>query len=172
MEVKAQAKFQRIAPKKARIATFLIRGKKVDFAASMLKDLPKKSSDFVLKVLLSAKANAINNFGLRDEDLIVKEAFVDEGPTLERFRPRAFGRAGKIRKRKSHITVILENIEKKEKENKTSKNESKNQEQEKSVSAKSKSKKVLKDEKSENQENKKSEKKSESKKEKVLKNEK
>lgn len=111
MEIKAQAKFQRIAPKKARTATCLIRGKSVLGARKILEALPKKSAGFVLKVLNSAEANAKNNKNLKSENLIVKEAYVDGGPTLKRWRPRAFGRASLIMKRTSHISVVLESIE-------------------------------------------------------------
>ena len=110
MEIRAQAKFQRIAPKKARIATGLIRGKKVQEAIHILDSLPKKSADFVLKVLKSAEANAKNNKNLKSENLIIKDSYVDGGPTLKRWRPRAFGRASLIMKRTSHITVVLEEI--------------------------------------------------------------
>jgi large subunit ribosomal protein L22 len=93
---------------KARRVVDLIRGLPVAQAQAVLTFAPQSASEPVLKVLESARANAVHNEQLRAEDLIVGEAFVDEGPTLKRFRPRAQGRAYRIRKRTSHITVVVQ----------------------------------------------------------------
>ncbi|MBU0613747.1 50S ribosomal protein L22 [Patescibacteria group bacterium] len=116
MMVQAKAKFIRISPRKVRLVIDIIRGLKVAEAKAQLTLSPKAASVVVLKVLDSAIANAVNNNGLKAEDLVVESAFVDEGPTLKRFSPRAHGRATTIRKRMSHITVCVsdgkaENIE-------------------------------------------------------------
>jgi len=107
METKAQARFIRIAPRKARIVIDLIRDKSVKEALGILRYTPRKGSKIIEKVLRSAIANAENNFDMNRDALIISRAFVDEGPTLKRFRPRAQGRASQIRKRTSHITVML-----------------------------------------------------------------
>ncbi|MGI6327520.1 MAG: 50S ribosomal protein L22 [Dethiobacteria bacterium] len=107
MEAKAQAKFVRIAPRKARIVMDLIRGKNLGEAITILRFVPKKASGIIEKVLQSAAANAEHNYNMNKDDLYVFKAYADEGPTLKRFIPRALGRATRIRKRTSHITVIL-----------------------------------------------------------------
>ncbi len=107
METKAQARFVRIAPRKARIVIDLVRGKGVDDALSILAYTPKKGSEIIERVLRSAIANAENNHDMSRDALFISRAYVDEGPTLKRFRPRAMGRATRIRKRTSHITVAL-----------------------------------------------------------------
>lgn len=107
MEAKAQARFVRIAPRKVRIVMDLIRDKDVREAFSVLRFIPKRSSGIIEKVLRSAVANAEHNYDMNKDDLFVYKAYVDEGPTLKRFRPRASGRATRIRKRSSHLTVIL-----------------------------------------------------------------
>ena len=107
MEIKAKAKFLRISPRKLRLIADLIQNMAVEAAADQLKNLAKKGSLPVLKLLHSAQANAIHNNKLKKENLFVKNAFVDQGPTSKRWRPRAFGRAGLIRKRTSHISVEL-----------------------------------------------------------------
>lgn len=104
---KATAKTVRTSPRKARLVVDLIRGKSVAEAISILAFMPNKSADIVSKVLMSAIANAENNFDLDVEDLVVSEVFVNEGPTMKRFRPRAKGSASPILKRTSHITVIV-----------------------------------------------------------------
>lgn len=103
----AKAKYVRISSSKVRLVIDLIRGKSVADAVAVLKNTPQAASPIVEKVLNSAVANAENNKGLLRDDLIVAEAFADQGPTLRRFRPRAQGRATRIRKRSSHITIIL-----------------------------------------------------------------
>jgi large subunit ribosomal protein L22 len=107
MEAKSQARFVRIAPRKARIVMDLIRGKNVGEAFSILQFVPKRASGIIEKVVQSAVANAEHNYEMNKDDLFIFKAFVDEGPTLKRFRPRAMGRASAIRKRSSHLTVIL-----------------------------------------------------------------
>lgn len=103
---KAVAKTVRIAPRKARLVVDLIRGKKIGDAISILKFTPRSASPIVEKVLMSAIANAEHNFDLDVENLYVSEAYVNEGPTMKRFRPRAKGSASQILKRTSHITVV------------------------------------------------------------------
>jgi large subunit ribosomal protein L22 len=107
MEVKAITKYARISAFKAREVTREIQGLKVADALDILKFSPKKAARLISKTLTSAIANAENNNNLRAENLVVKEAVVGEGPTLKRFQPKARGSAGPIRKRTSHIRVIL-----------------------------------------------------------------
>ena len=104
---KAIAKTVRIAPRKVRLVVDLIRGKKIGEAMAILKYTPKSASPVVEKVLKSAIANAEHNYDLDLENLYVSEAYVNEGPTLKRFRPRAKGSASPINKRTSHITVVV-----------------------------------------------------------------
>ena len=111
-QAKAIAKQVRIAPRKARLVIDLIRGKDVGEALAILRHTQRGASPIIEKVLNSAIANAEHNYELEPDNLIVSEAYVDEGMTLKRFRPRAQGRASAINKRTSHITVIVE--EKKE----------------------------------------------------------
>lgn len=103
----ATARFVRIPPMKARRVIDLIRGRAAGEALAVLQFAPQAASEQVRKVLASAVANAENNERLDRDDLVVTEAYVDEGPTLKRFRPRAQGRAFRIRKRTSHITVVV-----------------------------------------------------------------
>ncbi|MBU9720219.1 MULTISPECIES: 50S ribosomal protein L22 [Bacillaceae] len=112
MEAKAVAKQVRIAPRKVRLVVDLIRGKSVGEAISILRLTPKKASPVVEKLLNSAIANAEHNYEMEPDNLVVSKVYVDEGITLKRFRPRAMGRASRINKRTSHITVVL--TEKKE----------------------------------------------------------
>jgi large subunit ribosomal protein L22 len=107
----ARATYVRVTPMKARRIVDLIRGKDAQDALAMLKFAPQAASEPVAKVLASAIANAENNFSLDADTLVISRAFVDEGPTLKRFRPRAQGRAYRIRKRTSHITIEVESIE-------------------------------------------------------------
>ena len=106
-QVSATAKFVRVAPRKARMVVDLIRGKSVEKAYELLQFSTRAAADDVYKVLHSAVANAENNNNLRANDLVVKYAYVDEGPTLKRIRPRAKGSAARILKRSSHITVVV-----------------------------------------------------------------
>lgn len=101
------AKFIRISPRKVRQVVDLIRGKKVEEAFAILKFTPQISREPVSKVLQSAVANAEHNLDLSPDDLYVTKIFVDQGPTLKRIKPRAQGRADRIRKRTSHITVFV-----------------------------------------------------------------
>jgi large subunit ribosomal protein L22 len=107
MQAKAVARTVRIAPRKVRLVIDLIRGKQVGEAVAILKLTPKAASPVVEKVLKSALANAEHNYEMDVNNLVVTQAFVDEGPTLKRFRPRAMGRASQINKRTSHITIVL-----------------------------------------------------------------
>ncbi len=107
MEAKAKARYVRIAPRKARLVIDLIRGKQVGEALAILQHTPRAASPIIEKVVRSAVANAEHNNELDVNKLVISEAFVDEGPTLKRFRPRAQGRASRINKRTSHITVVV-----------------------------------------------------------------
>jgi large subunit ribosomal protein L22 len=112
MEAKAQARYVRVTPQKARRVVDLIRGKHASDAVAVLMFAPQAASDPVRKVLQSAMANArvkadAASQAFDERDLVVSEAYVDEGPTLKRFRPRAQGRASRINKRTSHITVTV-----------------------------------------------------------------
>jgi len=114
MEVRtafAKASYVRVAPRKARRVIELIRDMGAQDALSMLKFAPQAASEPVAKVLASAIANAEHNFSLDPDSLIVSHAYVDEGPTLKRFRPRAQGRAYRINKRTSHITIEVESVD-------------------------------------------------------------
>jgi large subunit ribosomal protein L22 len=104
----AQGRYVRMAPMKTRRVVDLIRGLKAEQALAVLQFAPQAASEPVGKVLASAIANAEHNKRLDRSTLWVSEAYVDEGPTLKRFRPRAQGRAYRIRKRTSHITVVVE----------------------------------------------------------------
>jgi len=110
--VNATAKYVRVSPRKAGDVARLIRGKRVAEAKAILMLSPRVAAKLVGKVLDSAVANAENNENLDADDLYVVQAYVNGGPTLKRFRPRAMGRASRIRKRTSHITVCVD--EKKE----------------------------------------------------------
>jgi len=105
--VRAKARYVRTAPRKARLVVDHIRGKSVDEARAILIHTPRAASRDVLKLLDSAIANAENNHELVADELKIDRVFVDEGPTLKRFRPRALGRATQIRKRTSHMTILL-----------------------------------------------------------------
>ena len=112
MEAKAQARFVRVTPQKARRVVDVVRGKRAEEAVSVLRFAPQAAAETVRKVVESAIANARVKADQASEAfdesrLVVLEAYVDEGPTLKRFRPRAQGRASQILKRTSHITVIV-----------------------------------------------------------------
>jgi large subunit ribosomal protein L22 len=107
MEARAQARYVRVTPQKARRVIDLIRGMNASDAQAVLAFAPQAASEPIGKVLASAVANAANNHAMDARTLVVAEAFVDEGPTMKRIRPRAQGRAYRIRKRSSHITVIV-----------------------------------------------------------------
>jgi large subunit ribosomal protein L22 len=108
MEARAQARFARVTPRKARRVVDLIRGMHAAEAQAVLRFAPQAASEPVYKVLSSAIANAEHNDKLDTDTLWVSRAWVDEGPTLKRYRPRSMGRAYRINKRTSHITVIVE----------------------------------------------------------------
>jgi len=103
----ARARYVRVAPRKARRVVDLIRGMDARQALATLQFAPQAASEQVYKVVESAMANAEHNERLDRDTLVVSEAYVDEGPTLKRFQPRAQGRAYRIRKRTSHITVVV-----------------------------------------------------------------
>ena len=107
MEAKAHLKYARISPRKVQIVLDLIRGKDVATAMAILKNTPKSASEYLTKLLRSAVANAENNFNMDVSKLYVSECFVCPGPTLKRIRPRAQGRAFRIDKRTSHVTIAV-----------------------------------------------------------------
>lgn len=111
VETRAVAKFIRISPFKVRQVIDEVRGREVDEAISILRFTPKKAARVVLKVVNSAAANAEKNHHIGRDKLFISGAFVDEGPTLKRIRARAMGRAARIRKRTSHITVVVKEKE-------------------------------------------------------------
>ena len=105
--VRARARYVRSAPRKARLVMDHIRGKRVEQAQAILLHAPRAVSGDILKLLNSAVANAESAYELGPDELTVRRAFVDEGPTIKRFRPRALGRATRINKRTSHMTIEL-----------------------------------------------------------------
>ena len=111
MEARAKATFERIAPRKVKIVLDLIRNKPADEAMAILKFTPKAACEPVAKLLKSAVANAENNFDMDVTRLYVAECSVSQGPTLKRIRPRAQGRAFRINKKTSHITLVLKEME-------------------------------------------------------------
>ncbi|MDD6021536.1 MAG: 50S ribosomal protein L22 [Acutalibacteraceae bacterium] len=111
MEATAKVTFVRIAPRKVQIVLDLIRNQPVDKAMAILKYTPKAACEVVSKLLKSAMANAENNKDMDVSKLYVAECFVCPGPTLKRIRPRAQGRANRILKRTSHITLVLKEME-------------------------------------------------------------
>lgn len=118
MEVKAVLRRYRVAPRKVRLVVNLVRGLDIDKALGQLDVLDKKSTLAISKLLNSAVANAVNNFSLEKNNLYIKSVFVDQGPVFKRWMPKAHGRATKIKKYTSHITIILdERVEKLKKEN-------------------------------------------------------
>jgi len=108
MEARAVARYIRISPQKARLVADVIRGAEVEKAINVLRFMPKKGAAILRKVLESAVANASQNQDIDVDTLYVKKIFIDSGPTLKRMRPRAMGRANRILKRTSHITVVLD----------------------------------------------------------------
>ena len=110
MIAEAEARFIRSSPRKVRLVIDLIRGKPVDEALQLLRYTPKAAARTVAKLLDSAKANAAEKAGLNEDELYVKEAWVNQGPTFKRVRPRAMGRAMLIRKRTCHIKVVLDQL--------------------------------------------------------------
>lgn len=112
IEAKAILKYARISSRKVKIVADLIRGKSVDEALSILKFAPKASSEILEKLLKSAIANAENNHFMNRSNLYVAEIYANQGPTLKRIRPAAKGSAVRIRKRTSHITIVLREMAK------------------------------------------------------------
>ena len=110
-EARATLKFARISSRKVKIVADLIRGKDVDEALAIMKFTPKASSEVLEKLLKSAITNAENNHDMKHENLYVAEIFANQGPTLKRIRPAAKGSAVRIRKRTSHITIVLKEKE-------------------------------------------------------------
>jgi large subunit ribosomal protein L22 len=108
MESRAIAKYIRMSPQKVRLVVDLVRGKRVEEASQILLYTRKYAAGHVSKVLNSALANAKQNPNIDEKILFVKEVFVDQGPSLKRWRARAQGRAAAIKKRMSHITVVLD----------------------------------------------------------------
>ena len=111
MESKAYLNYVRISPRKVSVVLDLIRGKDVTLAEAILKNTPKAACEPVLKTLKSAMANAENNHDMDVASLYVAECYVNQGPTLKRIRPRAQGRAFRIDKKTSHITLVLKERE-------------------------------------------------------------
>jgi large subunit ribosomal protein L22 len=110
MEALAVSRFVLMSPRKAKLTADLIKGKPVNEALAILKFTPKKAAEVIIKTLQSAVANAIDKEGsgkLDADELYVKNAIIDPGPIMPRWQPRAYGRASKIRKRMSHIKVIV-----------------------------------------------------------------
>ncbi|MEW6424086.1 MAG: 50S ribosomal protein L22 [Bacillota bacterium] len=108
MVAKAVAKYVRISPRKVRQVVDLVRGKNVDEALAILKFTPKRACGPVAKVIRSAAANAEHNYDMNRDNLYIAAAYVDQGPTWKRYQPRAYGRANIIRKRTSHITIVVQ----------------------------------------------------------------
>ena len=107
MEAKAILRYARISPRKVKIVLDLIRGKDAGVAMAILKNTPKSASEYLIKLLGSAIANAENNFGMDVSKLYVSECFVCPGPTLKRIMARAKGSADRILKRTSHVTIVV-----------------------------------------------------------------
>ena len=111
MEAKAYLRYVRISPRKVQIVCDLIRGKDAKTAMAILMQTPKAASEPLVKLLKSACANAENNFNMDKNNLYVAECYVCPGPTLKRIRPRAQGRAFRVLKRTSHVTMVLKEKE-------------------------------------------------------------
>ena len=107
MEAKAIAKYVRMSPRKARLVANLIKGKDIQEAEAILRYTPNKAAKVIQKVLLSATANAENNLELDKSNLVVKSAIIDQGSSIKRIKPRAQGRAYRINKRTSHVTMTV-----------------------------------------------------------------
>ena len=110
MEARAKLSYARISSRKVKIVIDLIRNKTVGEAMGILKNTPKAASELLIKLLQSAAANAVNNHNMNADNLYIAEIFANQGPTLKRVRPRAQGRAFRIRKRTSHITIVLKEL--------------------------------------------------------------
>ncbi len=110
-EARASLKYIRISPSKAQQVIDLVRGKDVDEAINILAFTQKAAARIIYKLVNSVVANAETNHNLRRDALYIAEAYVNQGPTMKRIRPRAMGRASKIRKRSSHITIVVQERE-------------------------------------------------------------
>ena len=110
-EARAELKYARISARKVKIVADLVRGKNVDEALAILKFTPRGAAEIIAKVVKSAKANAENNHDMKHENLYVAEIYANQGPTLKRIRPAAKGSAVRIRKRTSHITIVVREAE-------------------------------------------------------------
>ena len=106
-EGRAELRYARISSRKVKIVLDLIKNKDIDEAYGIIKFTPKAASELLFKLLKSAEANASNNNGLNRDELFLAEAFANQGPTMKRLMPRAQGRANRIRKRTSHITLVV-----------------------------------------------------------------
>ena len=111
MEARAKLSYARISSRKVKIVIDMIRNKPVDVAMGILKNTPKAASELLIKLLASAVANAENNHNMDKNNLYIAEIYANQGPTLKRVRPRAQGRAFRIRKRTSHITIVVKELE-------------------------------------------------------------
>jgi large subunit ribosomal protein L22 len=109
LEAKAVEKYVRMSPRKIRYVVDMIKSKTIEDAVDILSLTPKKAATIVKKAIQSAVANATENHKMKEEDLFISKILVNEGPTLKRFRPRARGRATRIRKRTSHLSVYVSN---------------------------------------------------------------
>ena len=107
MDAKATLRYARITPRKAKRVVDLIRGKKAGEALITLRFMPYRGSQFIEKILKSAMSNAEQKKAANPEEMVISKAFVNQGPVMKRMEPRAMGRANVIRKRSSHITLIL-----------------------------------------------------------------
>ena len=110
MEARAKLSYARVSSRKVKIVIDMIRNKPVGEAMGILKNTPKAASELLIKLLNSAAANAENNHNMDKNNLYVAEVYANQGPTLKRVRPRAQGRAFRIRKRTSHITIVLKEL--------------------------------------------------------------
>ncbi|MBU2488957.1 MAG: 50S ribosomal protein L22 [Proteobacteria bacterium] len=108
MQVQAKAKYMRISPSKVRKVAHVVKGRPVEAGMNMLRFMPQKAAEMVYKVVQSALANVEAQTSMNVDSLVIQNILVDQGPTLKRFRPRAQGRVGRILKRTSHITVVLD----------------------------------------------------------------
>ena len=107
MEARAIAKFIRVSPRKARMVVDLVRGKKLEEALAILRYTPNKATAAVTKVVKSAAANAEHNYEMDRDEIFISAIYVDQGPSLKRVMPRAMGRADIIKRKTSHITVVV-----------------------------------------------------------------
>lgn len=111
MEARASLRNARISPRKVQIVLDLIRGKDVETAMAIIDNTPKAACEYLRKLLNSAIANAVNNFGMDSDSLYISECHVGPGPIMKRIRPRAQGRAFRINKRTSNVTLVVKEIE-------------------------------------------------------------